>query len=459
MQENRQEPMFMQTQSAKIRQSARQKALWELGHHVFPGKPVFYRSDHCWHVPLWCSVELEEGGGPARVQIGEGIWDAHGVLVEFPTRQVAQTALAAQRQARGTHPTPTHPLRVLGNATLFVLVKSLLLFVLAFCPAARRRAAGERIAALRLDFCFAQVHWQHWPVLVQPVLIGYVIWPLLASAIISVVLAVLGQPLPTMLFGAVSGTSLSMIGNIACGLTIGIIGSTAGGVLIAIAFGVAYALLVSTAGMTAVLGAMAHTDMLSAVMGGLVGVVAPPLAVVGGIFLALALASYVIGNAAAGQDERTRSQRRSIILGAVGGAGASGILRGLIMGVTPVVGRVVPDTVAFLLVFGSMGSIVFGTAIYWRTGNWKRTVLFGVLYFLTLCSLILMAFTVYGGTSTGLIVHGMAQALFQGTFFILAYMTAERLAGPWAGALASALDGALGFTIFVLVTHWGVYLA
>lgn len=362
-------------------------------------------------------------------------------------------------QGRAVAASLAFALRGLGEAARVLLVESLLLFVAVFYfyPAGLWRAAGDRLAAVRLDFCFAQGHWPRWQVLVHPVLIGYVIWQLQASIIIILVLAVLGASLSTMLFGVVSGTSLSSIGNLACGLTLGIVGSTAGGALIAMAFGIAYALLVSQAGMPFILEKMAHTEVLPAVMGGLVGIVAPPLAMVGVIFLALALTSYVIGNAAAGQDERPR--RRSLVLGAVGGMVTSGILRGLIMGVTPVVGRVVPDMAAFLGVFGSVGSVVLGTAVYWRSGSWKRSVLCGGLYLLTLCGLILMAFIVQRGTPMGLVMNGMAQALFQGTFFILSYMTGSRLAGPWAGALASGLDGAVGFTVFVLVTHWQVYMS
>ncbi|HEY0782322.1 MAG TPA: hypothetical protein VGE98_07710, partial [Thermoanaerobaculia bacterium] len=43
--------------------------------------------------------------------------------------------------------------------------------------------------------------------------------------------------------------------------------------------------------------------------------------------------------------------------------------------------------------------------------------------------------------------------LLQGTFFALAYLIGERLGGAWFGALVSAVEGAAGYTGFLLATH------
>jgi hypothetical protein len=43
--------------------------------------------------------------------------------------------------------------------------------------------------------------------------------------------------------------------------------------------------------------------------------------------------------------------------------------------------------------------------------------------------------------------------LLQGTFFAAAYLLGERLGGRWAGAAASAIEGAAGYSAFLLALH------
>jgi hypothetical protein len=146
-----------------------------------------------------------------------------------------------------------------------------------------------------------------------------------------------------------------------------------------------------------------------------------------------------------------RYSRRQEILGSVVGscAGASIGLVCLLNALFSWLGLAQPG--AFLLAFTLVAIPVF-TVMTGRTSNgagWRKFC-FAVGYAALACMFVSIGY--YGaGTTIGLVGLSLATSWYHSLWFTGAYVFGEKLGGVRAAVGATVLEGALGFTAFVIV--------
>lgn len=294
-----------------------------------------------------------------------------------------------------------------------------LLFWLFFHPSAWRHHLSRIDHDLHPDFCLAELGKEQWKntAFWRLLLMLYLSWPALVALSIVVGLWAFGASSESMLVGVIVGVAAGIVTSLAA--------SIAGSVAIGVAVGIAVGVVVG-------IGSLAFTTIslpaaslsLDAQVGSLIGLAS---GLAGGLSFGVAGGLVVEDDTRGVNYSLTRQISGAII----------GVLIGLAAGW--LVSLFTENWAAGIAV-----GLPFGVAVGWRTNQWQRGVIGGLLLGI-------------GGSLAGVLVGEGAAGILGGiaflalvtSLFALPYVLAERIAGPWAGALAGALGSGGGFFLFV----------
>ena len=173
------------------------------------------------------------------------------------------------------------------------------------------------------------------------------------------------------------------------------------------------------------------------------------------------LLGYVAGNIA---EEASASSLLKQIGSVLIGIMISTLLLSLVLQITKLIGSQTESGPAYILsvglIFTLIVSAVFGVAIRWRTNSWRRGLAGGITALLVVGLgggiMLSAAAGAAEKETTFLALIGAAMGIAIGflfcALFAVPYLLAERIAGPWAGAVAGIL-GSIGvyiaFTIYL----------
>jgi hypothetical protein len=300
-----------------------------------------------------------------------------------------------------------------------------LLFWLFFHPSAWRNYVARVDAGLRPDFSLAELGWRQWrnPAFWRLLVMAYLAWPLLVGLLIGLSLRLLALPDESIALGVIVGVAVGIIAGVGASVA----GSLAAGVAVGIAVGLVVGLLGSVVFGTA--GGLTQIYSLDIVVSALIGLA-------GGLAGGMA---YGVAYGVAGGSRNwgsTYSLTRQI----------SGVVTGIVIGVAA--GQLV-SAVTGQVATGLAVGLPFGLAVGWRTGMWRRGLIAGLL--LGAAGSLSGSDTAVDGAMS---VLGLVSLVALVTsLFALPYVLAERIAGPWAGALAGALGSSGGFFLFVTTSQ------
>ena len=286
--------------------------------------------------------------------------------------------------------------------------------------------------------------------LANTLIVGFFCWPLYALILVGTTLLLLDIG-DAVKWAMVETIAIALTGCTVCGITVSLQASTAGGLGIAAVLGTGYGYMIAgIGGIPVLLELMQINEKVLFIIGGVEGLVRPPVLFVICFSLALGCESYLMGNTSVHWSRGGRVRNLiAIVAGVVGGA----IPVGLGVRLNELLNHWMPEVAALALMTGTMAGMGLGIAIGLKTRDGRRALLFGLVYCCVTCLITAIA-GLYWGTVTGLVLGTIVHVLFQGCFFALAYVIAERLAGRWAGSWACALEGIGGFVIFLIVRHW-----
>ncbi len=298
-----------------------------------------------------------------------------------------------------------HPSLVLGSLQL--------LFWLFFHPLAWRNCVARIDPTLRPDFCLADLSQEHWstPAIRRLLIRKYVVCPLIAGLLVALVLWALGEPRENVLIGVGVGVGVS----VGVSIVIGAVASSVVGIVTGMCIGV-------ESGVVSIVSGGAMADLARSA----------PLAVmlIVAFGVSVGVSSSVAGNVASRETTYSLARQMGGVVVSVLASGLAAVVLLAVAPITPV---------------GIAGAAALGAAAGWRSGqNWRRGAAFGVVLGVLGG---LLAFDVAPIVSNAA-VHGMVIGLGGGILvsasFALPHAVAERIAGPWAAAIA----GALGFGAF-----------
>lgn len=298
-----------------------------------------------------------------------------------------------------------------------------LLIWLFFHPSAWRNHLARLDSSLSPDFCLAELNRNHWldTAVWRFLAQMFLAWPVIIASFLGIILTLFNLPPTTIFFGIMLGVAIGMItslatsavGSLAVGVTIGIASS--------LVVGIGGGLLFNTAGNLEINGAPFSLDLVTS---GLIGLMS---GLAGGLAFGVAMG---ITRDVQEVDESVSVLRQvtGIIVGILIGVG-SGLLLGLVEN----------STIAALYL-----SVVFGTAVGWRTTNQTRGILAGI----TMGLIVILSNVLIGAGATGGLVQVVALLAFIAATFALPYVLAEKVAGAWAGSLAGPLGSGAGLFLF-----------
>lgn len=297
-----------------------------------------------------------------------------------------------------------------------------LLFWLFFHPAAWRHHVQRIAPDLPADFSLLQLERRYWrnKEVWRLLLLSFLAWPVLAGILVGGLLALFNVPGENVVFGMAIGVT--------AGVLLGLVASLAGSVAIGVAVGLAVGVVVGLGG-SVVLSApfllpvgLPLDDALGMVLG-LAGGVA------GG--LSFAVATGVAGETPNSGRDATYSLIRQVT-GVIVGAGV-GLISGWLT-----------SKLSGSVVVGVSIGLPFAIGVAWRTGSTKQGFFAGLILAVLAGLGGLLSLLLPLGIGGGLVLVTLAVSLFT-----LPYALAERLAGPWSGALAGSLGSGAGFFFFV----------
>ena len=300
-----------------------------------------------------------------------------------------------------------------------------LLFWLFFHPSAWRNYVTRVDTALRPDFSLAELGRRQWgnPAFWRLLVMAYLAWPLLVGLLIGLILRLLALPNESIALGVIVGVAVGIIAGVGASVA----GSLVAGVAVGIAVGLVVGLLGSVVFGTA--GGLTQTYSLDIIISAVIGLA-------GGLAGGLA---YGVAYGVAGGSRNwgsTYSLTRQI----------SGVVTGILIGVAA--GQLV-STVTGQVATGLAVGLPFALAVGWRTGKWRRGLVAGLL---------LGVAGSFSGSDAALgesinVLGLVSLVALVTSLFALPYVLAERIAGPWAGALAGALGSSGGFFLFVTTSQ------
>lgn len=329
---------------------------------------------------------------------------------------------------------PLHPNLILGSLQL--------LFWLFFHPSAWRNLVARIDPGLRPDFFLAELSLAQWrnPTLRRLLIQENIILPILVSLPISLVMLNLRTPRGDLAFGVAFSVAFAAAFSIA--------GSVAGSVALGATLGVALGVALSVA----------------------LGV--EPGVTPGVVFgVAIGVAGGVARGVASGQAAYSFArQTGGVIAGVLIGVAMFGLVLGSMFygagfglefaqqsGLLPDPIEQAVSGAAISVVFGLAGGVVSSVASGLRTRRWRCGLVVGaagsVIFGAAFAAMFGISFGVIFGAAAG-----AALGLLTSSFFALLYVLAERLAGPWAGAVAGTLGSGGGWLALVIAWKGSISL-
>ncbi len=326
-----------------------------------------------------------------------------------------------------------HPNIILGSLQL--------LFWIIIHPTAWANYVAGIDPALRPNFTLAELSTAQWhdPALRKLLVMVYVIWAGIIGLLICVTLWLMDAPSASIVTGLTAGLGGYIIFGLVSGTTLGLAVCLTGNLLGSGLYGIVAGLVPFS-----VLGPVAipiAKDVWGMIMVSWVAIIASSFTAGTAVGVANRANTYLFSR-----------QIGSLIVGGLVGIVIAGLALSLTFGLKfdPI------GNVAFVLLGGVIFGIIAGMAVGVRLNRWLPGWLVGLLFFLL--------FTLAIGVPSGLVLSGVGgmpeqialamargatAAAFLTVLFVPAYLLAERLAGPWAGAIASALASGVGFIIFL----------
>lgn len=174
--------------------------------------------------------------------------------------------------------------------------------------------------------------------------------------------------------------------------------------------------------------------------------------------MAIGLAGWLMAQPQRASEERLRRITWKEIRGAAIGA-SSGAGIGLVYGLDRLFQVWTAQPTALILAFLLIAGVWIGVSAYVRfesrtnMGKIKRAISTGTTHAAVVGGLIAIAFWT-AGTPSGQIFLSASNGAFQSTFFTAAFVIGQRHSGSRAAFAAVLLEGALGFTVFVVLRIW-----
>lgn len=280
-----------------------------------------------------------------------------------------------------------------------------------------------------------------------------VLCPLLAGLLAAALLQVADGAAPPLAFCLLSAAVIAWTGGVVCGTTVSVAASSVGALPLTATLTMLGARLLATAGGAHTLAAkLAATPLRFSVLGGLPTLVPAPawgvaLVDVGIVALSLAMAAARRGTFTKGP----RGHRARWLMALLLAFSGPGLVMGLSLILQGTAQQRWPLPVGLALIGGPAFAVC--VALQHQRPRRRRALLAGALYAVA-CLLLPWLISSLPGASTALLLTVLgAHVLLQGTFFSLSYLLGERLGGVWIGALASAVEGAAGYTGFLIASH------
>jgi len=292
--------------------------------------------------------------------------------------------------------------------------------------------------------------------------IAWGLWPLVTALLIAMSLGVARAAgvRVDVLGGLLSGVVLSIAGGQVCATVLSPLAVSAAGIPLGWAFGFAHGVILGQLGHGARLTrSVVFSDPFVTVNGGLIGLAAPVLRgdlatwlvvfIITMIAIAIAAAAWLMAQPArATPFERVPPllEARAIAAGVLMGGAIPLVLGGArlleSLGVAP--------APAFIASFATLGAIAMTQMIRPTDAGRTRAVVFGLGHAVLTSLLCAMAFA-YASTPIGYLALAATTAWFHSTWFTAAFVVGGALGSPRAATIAAAIEGAVGFTAFVLV--------
>ena len=287
----------------------------------------------------------------------------------------------------------------------------------------------------------------------ENLIIAFLIWPLVSCVITCFCLWILGVSIGIIWFACTLAFLVCLAGNWICGSSVNLLGSAAGGVFIGSSLGIVSGLLVSDlGGYSPVWQTIGQLSNSEAILGGIASSHFPPVLIFGLTGISISLTSYLM------------AFNSSKVEGPVVKGIFFGLLSGLLIPLTLFTYRLFSmafNRESFLLfavafIWGGLGlGLALGVRMKWK-GYYKKIGLRGLI--IGGISFLLFAFVMVGleyshNPKISLLLISLASAIFHGTFFAVTYLIGERFGGNLAGAIASGLSGAGGYSIALLIHH------
>jgi hypothetical protein len=313
-----------------------------------------------------------------------------------------------------------------------------------------------------------------WKSLMVDLSMAGILWPLLTAVLLAITLTPLRLVFPFVSadVGIATGLILSLAGAQVCAAVISPIAVGAGAIIMGWAFGLAHAFAWGRLGRSEAVnpfdGAHVRSDLFRAIAGGPIGLSAPqwpnnlPALVIVLLLMAvggsIAIAGWLMGQPRNAAGCVARSQwawfDNHPTLAGMGCGILAGSLIGLVYGFDQALATVIHQhqmepAMSFVGAFAVLGGVVFGVTTWARTGSCQKGVRFAILHASFAVALCVLVIRVPNGLPL-LMALSAASAFFHATWFTAAFVLGEKLGSVRAAVTATTVEGALGFTAFVI---------
>jgi hypothetical protein len=290
-----------------------------------------------------------------------------------------------------------------------------------------------------------------------------VTWPVFAALLLGLVLLVVHHWFPFIAIGAgvATGLAVALMGAQVCSSVLSPMACGGGTIVMCWAFGLAQAFAIGLSRNLATLSpANVRSDFFISVTGGIVGLSAPdwlttiPYTIaallVTAIAFAIAASGWFMAQPIRAGGATEVSRRRSLLASIVGSSTGVGI--GLVRLISTVLNYAgCPQHVAFIIAFALIGSATFAFTIQIRRPQLRngKAAMFALVHAGITCLLCGVAYET-AGAAMGLIALSASTGWYQATWFTAASILGNRIASARGAVIATTLEGAVGFTAFIL---------
>lgn len=280
---------------------------------------------------------------------------------------------------------------------------------------------------------------------------GALLCPLLSGLLAAFLVKGLGGSLAAFAFCLSVGVCVAWTGGLVCGSTVSVVASTIGAIPLSIALATLDGVLFEAAGRVSGLLTLLPTKPFRYVaLGGLPLLARAPVWSVVLVDAGLVLLSFAMAAARRTSRVKRAKKARNLKLMKVVAMVIACAGPGLVAGLSFLLEKRMTGTWPLLVSLGLVGGAAFSACLAIQSAARRRTILAGGLY-ASMCFLLPLILNGLQGTLGALllVVVGV-HVLLQGTFFALAYLLGENLGGVWMGAIVSSLQGAGGYTAFLI---------